>query len=77
MTDEVPSWFPKSSVRPVSPTARLNYCLGSAAGEAADLHCWLFLFSLSLSPSFFHSHHASVNFLILICLTLRERTLIH
>lgn len=49
MTDEVPSWFPKSSVRPVSPTARLNYCLGSAAGEAADLHCWLFLFFLSLS----------------------------
>lgn len=53
MTDEVPSWFPKSSVRPVSPTARLNYCLGSAAGEAADLQCWLFLFfSLPLSLSF-------------------------
>lgn len=52
MTDEVPSWFPKSSVRPVSPTARLNYCPGSAAGEAADFHCRLFPFSLiSLSLS--------------------------
>lgn len=55
MTDEVPSWFPKSSVRPVSPTARLNYCLGSAAGEAADLHCWLFLFFFSPSLSLFLS----------------------